>query len=68
MLVSSIDENEKLVVQSKYDSGVHLGFTAGVQKDGEYTLTTLDKELTAQQISYLEMMLMMEIKKMLDPR
>lgn len=66
MFTVTISETEKLCVQSRYDSGTHLGFVAGLRSKGEYSSDTPDEFLTPEQISKLEMILLMEIKKMVD--
>ncbi|QAY01457.1 hypothetical protein ASwh1_398 [Aeromonas phage Aswh_1] len=66
MFSLNIGNNERLVVSSKWDSGTHLGFVAGIHVNGEYTTDTPDLFLTPEQISKLELNLLMEIKKMLD--
>jgi len=66
MFTVTISETEKICVHSKYDSGTHLGFFAGLRSKGEYVSETPEEFLTKEQISKLEMILLMEIKKMLD--
>lgn len=62
MISSKLSDANTLTVSSSYDSGVHTGFHLGLQKDGEYTVTTLDKILSKEQILGLEAMLLATAK------
>ncbi|QQG33787.1 hypothetical protein ZPAH1_orf00025 [Aeromonas phage ZPAH1] len=42
MFSLNIGNNERLIVSSKWDSGTHLGFVAGIHVNGEYTTDTPD--------------------------
>lgn len=56
---------EEITVSSVWDSGTHKGFNAGVQGYCRYTLDTLDKHLTKEQITTLECVLLVAVHEMI---
>jgi len=52
-----IIQDDKIVVQSNWDSGLHLGFSAGVKDPHNYTLKPLSDVLTKHQIETIEMVI-----------
>lgn len=47
----------KVIAGSSWDSGTHLNFFCGISEKNQYALKTLDKVLTKEQISSLEILI-----------
>lgn len=55
-------KNETVVVNSRYDSGTHLGFTVNLVEDEGFNQESLDKLLTDKEIKSLEMIIASVVK------
>ena len=47
----------KVVAGSSWDSGTHTGFFCGISEKNQYALKTLDRVLTKDQITSLEVLI-----------
>lgn len=66
MIDLKLNESERLIVESNYDSGRHIGISIGKIKDGDYSTTTLDRILSKAQIGGLEFLIASVVSGMLD--
>jgi len=64
MITAKLGNDKILIVQSKWDSGTHLGFELSKSEWGSYEKESLDKVLTKEQIKGLELLLAATIKAM----
>jgi len=68
MVSIKLPSQQHLTVSSSYDSGTHTGFHVGLQKEGEYTSTTLNRVLSKEQIRGLEAVLLATTKMYLEEK
>lgn len=61
-------KNETLVVDSRYDSGKHLGFTVCLTEDNSFQSQTLDELLSSKEVKSLEMILASVVKGYLEEK
>jgi hypothetical protein len=57
-----------LVVDSRYDSGTHLGFTVNLVEENSFNQKSLDELLTSKEIKSLEMILASVVKGYLEEK
>lgn len=58
--------DETLVVDSRYDSGKHLGFTVNMLENSSYNTKSLDELLSKEKIKSLEMIIASVVKGYLE--